>query len=110
MFGGGDDHGSHVVYVARGLLQRIQLLVVAVGLHLKPESLMKVSTSCNFTLPQYESGSLVKSRLKCSTTKHLLTVLNETTRGVNVDLHCEFVPWRQRPAGPCSQRSHVNKR
>lgn len=35
VFGGGDDHSSHVVDVPRGLLQRVQLLVVAVGLHLE---------------------------------------------------------------------------
>lgn len=35
VLGGGDDHGGHVVDVTRGLLQRVQLLVAAVGLHLQ---------------------------------------------------------------------------
>lgn len=35
LLGGGDDHGGHVVHVSRGLLQRLQLLVAAVGLHLQ---------------------------------------------------------------------------
>lgn len=35
VLGGGDHHGGHVVDVPRGLLQRVQLPVAAVGLHLQ---------------------------------------------------------------------------
>lgn len=35
MLGGRDDHGGHVVDVTGGLLERIQLLIAAVGLHLQ---------------------------------------------------------------------------
>lgn len=34
MFAGGDDDGGHVVHMSRRLLERVQLLIVAISLHL----------------------------------------------------------------------------